>query len=437
MARIRPEAMMIDGGAEVTPTTKKTSTPVPVQNFTPYVQPIATTAPVQGPGIASATPTANPIKTAEANIAKLQETITQSTQNLVDFQAISDEIDKLMEDAARFEEQAKQYEENAKKGITFASPTPGTPTTDVDVFRATLLSKGYPEDLVDDIVQFDAILRNEGISEPAERINLVYYSKEFTTKAGVKYTSPYYQKYGYMQEGLANKKTPTELVATVQGIRALQPKYSTISSKFFSNDSIQKFIQKDVSVDEVEERINMAQMRAASRAPQDTLYKDTLKKLGYINSDQDLTDFYLDNNIGKQEMETRRATFALAAEIAQRQASGLTINKANLERYVGQLASQGTLSERAVMDKASEAYQTVAEQLQPLTKYEGIYTKTGAMAAPDIQAELEQEQLFGLASARRKRLEEQNIRAFQGQAGTAIGAQGLLSQRGIGTAGLI
>ena len=64
----------------------------------------------------------------------------------------------------------------------------------------------------------------------------------------------------------------------------------------------------------------------------------------------------------------------------------------------------------------------------PTTQLAQFYEKAGgtvesnAALTEDIQTSLLQEEFTGTASKRRKTLSEQNVRAFQGQAGTTTGS---------------
>ena len=80
------------------------------------------------------------------------------------------------------------------------------------------------------------------------------------------------------------------------------------------------------------------------------------------------------------------------------------------------LTSKG-LSESQAGQVAGQAFETIAGQLQGQTKLSGIYEGAGAANASTIQQELESEQLLGMASQRRKRLDAQETGSFQGQAG--------------------
>ena len=68
--------------------------------------------------------------------------------------------------------------------------------------------------------------------------------------------------------------------------------------------------------------------------------------------------------------------------------------------------------------RSAQGYAVIGEQLQPLTSLSGIYERTDAQTQQQIQSQLEQEQFMGMASERRKRLTEQNIRAFEAAPGT-------------------
>jgi len=211
---------------------------------------------------------------------------------------------------------------------------------------------------------------------------------------------------------LTEKYDASTLFNTVEGYKNVVTKYG-VSTKFASTDYIQKYLKNKRSVADLDFYANTARLKALTA---DRASVDTLRNLGYINGEQDLTDFYMDPNVGTETMKQNVNTAAFAIE-AIRRANRLTpFSAETAKQYGAQLTAQG-LSEGQVTALASKGYETIAGTLEPLTKYSGIYEGAAAKTAGSIQAELEQEEFKGLESERRKRLSEQNVRAFQGQSG--------------------
>lgn len=286
-----------------------------------------------------------------------------------------------------------------------------TGTTNVQVLKSILLAKGLPSDLVDDSVTFLQTLIKDGI-DAESAISIYLNSKDFTTKTGTTVKSPFYTKYGFYNDALTDKYSATELFNAVEGYKNVVTKYN-VNAKFASQSYIQGYLKNKRSVADLDAYANQARLYAINADPARV---DTLKQLGYINSNTDLTDFYMDPNVGAENMKQNINTAAFAIEAVRRANKLAPLDVASAKQYGAQLTAQG-LSEAQVSALASQGYATVAETLEPLTKYSGIYEGAGAKGATTIQSELEAEQFKGLESERRKRLAEQNVMAFRGQSG--------------------
>jgi hypothetical protein len=284
-------------------------------------------------------------------------------------------------------------------------------TTNVQVLKSILLAKGLPSDLVEDSVTFLQTLIKDGI-DAESAISIYLNSKDFTTKTGTTVKSPFYTKYGFYNDALTDKYSATELFNAVEGYKNVVTKYN-VNAKFASQSYIQGYLKNKRSVADLDAYANQARLYAINADPTRV---DTLKQLGYINSSTDLTDFYMDPNVGAEQMKQNINTAAFAIEAVRRANKLAPLDVASTKQYGAQLTAQG-LSEAQVSALASQGYATVAETLEPLTKYSGIYEGAGAKGATTIQSELEAEQFKGLESERRKRLAEQNVMAFRGQSG--------------------
>lgn len=288
-----------------------------------------------------------------------------------------------------------------------------TPTTSLDVIKAGLRDIGLKGSIVDSGATFiDSLVRDGIVYENA--IDVFLENKEYTFKDGRKMESPFYKEYGYLNEYAPEKKQPSELFGFVNGMEDLVKKYN-ISSKFASREKLIEATKNNVSFKDLDARANIARLKALTADP---IRVDALKRLGYIKNNEDLTDFYLDTSVGIEEFENRRRTAYLTTEALRRASAGITIDTARMQQLAATLGAQGYTAE-GVEREATAAYETIAQQLPELTKLSGIFEQGRAAKPQDIQQELESEQLLGMASQRRKRLEQANINIFSGEAGMA------------------
>jgi len=305
------------------------------------------------------------------------------------------------------------------------TPAPGTPAgdtpapvpdTNITVLKAQLKAMGFSSSFIDSASSYlSSILRElDGDYDNATEVFLN--TKEYTTKAGVKLESPFYKEYGYLNESLTVPKTATELYNSVEGYKDVASRYG-LDKKFISQDSIKGYVTNNVSVKALDERANMARLKAINADP---VYTDTLQKLGYIGSSTDLTDFFLDPKIGQQKLEQNRNTAAFAAEAIRRAKTGVQFDKARFEKISAELASKG-LTEAEISQTAGQGFETISQTLQPLTKLEQIYGV--GIDQAKIQADLEAEQFQGTESQLRARRKQQEELAFQRKSGT-MGARG-------------
>lgn len=287
------------------------------------------------------------------------------------------------------------------------------PTTSFDVIKAGLRDIGLKGSIVDSGATFiDSLIRDGIVYENA--IDVFLENKEYTFKDGRKMESPFYKEYGYLNEYAPEKKQASELFGFVNGMEDLVKKYN-ISSKFASREKLIEATKNNVSFKDLDTRANIARLKALTADP---IRVDALKRLGYIKNNEDLTDFYLDTSVGIEEFENRRRTAYLTTEALRRASAGITIDTARMQQLAATLGAQGYTAE-GVEREATAAYETIAQQLPELTKLSGIFEQGRAAKPQDIQQELESEQLLGMASQRRKRLEQANINIFSGEAGMA------------------
>lgn len=284
-------------------------------------------------------------------------------------------------------------------------------TTNVQVLKSILLAKGLPSDLVDDSVSFLQTLLKDGI-DAESAISIYLNNKDFTTKGGTTVKSPFYTKYGFYNDALTEKYDASTLFNTVEGYKNVVNKYG-VNPKFASTDYIQKYLKNKRSVADLDTYANTARLKAVSADP---AYVRSLRAIGAINAEQDLTDFYMDPSVGTEVMKQNINTAAFTTEAIRRANMLAPLDVTRAKQIAAGLTAQG-LTEGQVSALASQGYETIAGTLEPLTKYSGIYEGAAAKPAKSIQEELEEEQFRGLESERRKRLAEQATRSFQGQSG--------------------
>lgn len=310
-------------------------------------------------------------------------------------------------------------------------PTKGAPglgTSAIQVLQAILIANGVPSNIVYDKRTSDFFIeaKADGVDEsniPDLFLNL----DQYTTSKGTTISSPYYETYGKFNKqltaaGQAPKKA-SDLVPLVEGYKDLVNRFG-FDKKFAADDSIQKYLMNDVSVSELSERMAIAKIRSTSVDP---TYEKALRDLGYINSSQQLQDFFLDPAIGKQALEQRRISAAVATE-ASRQ--GLSIS--NAKNIGAELMAQGYNEEQALY-KAQQGYAAIKQNRDRETFLSSIYEGKGA-SAEQIQSELESEQFLGVQSERLKKLRTSESNLYQGRTGMAL-PYGATRYGGLGTAG--
>jgi hypothetical protein len=299
-------------------------------------------------------------------------------------------------------------------------------TKDIDVLKAVLKSKGLPTGLVDDSVSFLTALKKEGLDN--DSITDIYLNnKDFTTKGGTVLTSPFYSKYGFYNDTITDKYTPSELFNTVEGYKDIANRFS-LDPKFTSTEYVQKYLNNKLSVAAFNENANQARLAAVTA---DTSYVEALKKMGYISGNQDLTDFFMDPNVGTEKMKQNVNTAAIALEAVRRSNAdtGLVVNAEDIKKYGASLTAQG-LNQSQVAGVASKGYATVAASLQPMTKLSDIYNQPAGLTKTDIQKQLEQQEFQGIESSLQKRLTEQEIMAFNAKSGLTSQSLGSKSTAG-------
>lgn len=446
---VRSTRMMIDGGAEAAPVVKtKTApdaTPNPPQfgTATPWAQAVQAYIP---PAPATSTTKPQSVFTPVKEIVDRYGTVVR-----VDAQG-RDESGNIV--FAGSDQSAVGGPANtsmivdAGNGQTLnltQAPISSGPTTARAILESMLRDAGIPSDMLQASVNYLEQLDQNGIDDPNDMIDIYMNNKTFTTKSGAVLNSPFYAKYTALGENVKNPATgkpysAKDLFAWRTGVEDVISRYQ-LSDLFKGEDVLKKLVANNRSVKNLEEDAQAAVLAEVEADPNKLI---ALQKMGYLKAGQGLRNFYLNPDIGQQQLEKDKSAAAFATEAVRFATSGIQFNPERIKQIA---AAYGNQPESAAALSANQLYTSIAETLQPTVARAGMYAERPSRMAQTmpsaremvtgIQTELENEFIYKLESQLRKRTEEQNRRAFQGQAGTAIGAQGLLSQRGIGTAGLL
>jgi len=310
-------------------------------------------------------------------------------------------------------------------GTDTTTVTPQTPSTSVDVLKALLKAQGFSSKIVDASATYLNSLLKDNLDYD-NAIDVFLNTKDYTLKNGTKLTSPFYTEYGYLNEGLATPKQASELFNAVEGYKGLQQKYG-FSEKYLSTDNIKKYVKNNVTVNDLDERANTARLAAITT---DAAKTDAFIKLGYIANEAGLQDFYMDSAIGKEQLEINRNTGAFVAEAIRRNSTGIATGAnqlADFRKIAADLTAKG-YSEAQISAAAATGFENIGKDLGQVTALSGIFEKTGgtvesnATVQNQIQSELVQEEFSNIASSRRRKLEEQNRKSFQGTAGLTSGS---------------
>jgi hypothetical protein len=305
-------------------------------------------------------------------------------------------------------------------------------TTARAVLEMYLRDAGIPDSIMASSVSYLEALDEAGIKDQQTLIDLYMNNKTFTAKSGAVLNSPFYQKFTSITEGLVNPATgqpysAKESFAWRLGMEAKVSQYG-YSPLFVSDDSLKKFAKNGVSVDNLEKRMQAADLASSVADPNKVA---ALQKMGFINANQGVKDFYLNNEIGQKQFEENARVGAFATENLRFANKGINFDAARIKQVTDMY---GNTSETSAADAANKLYSGVAENLQQTVALAGMYDKTGktgAQEATGVQTELENELLLATPSDRRKRVAEANQRAFEGKAGLAQGALGTRSTTGL------
>jgi hypothetical protein len=287
-------------------------------------------------------------------------------------------------------------------------------TSGKEILRAKLQQMQIPSSIVDSSIAFVEALINDGVSQE-DAVDIYYNNKSFTTKSGSAINSPFYAEFTFLREfapKTGDAPTPLQLMQFKLGVKNLVSQYKR-SPLFASDDSLAKYVSNDVDLVTLDQRFTEAAIKTTEANP---LYVQALQRMGYISNAEGIGDFYLDNEIGKKQFELNKQTGLFAQQALAQAGQGVQFDAARITQLAAPFAGRGNAEQ-----VGAEGYATIGQQLNPLTKLEGIYNRQAldqTALTPQIQKELEEEQFRGTASQLRKRRVEQEQLAFQGQSGT-------------------
>ena len=400
------------------------------------------------------------LATAETTQAQLKTLSTESKAAVVESKAITDEIKASTEASAKilggkivdntFIPAPRTVVEVVSNGdgtstIIYSNgsreiigqkvdTTAPKPTTNIDILKAGLRGLGFSAGVIDSSTGFLNSLLSEGLDYD-NATDVFLNNQEYTLKSGTKIKSPFYTEYGYLNEGLASPKTPSELYNAVEGYKIVQQRFN-LDKKFISPDYLKDLVKNNVDAQTFGERANINRLAAINTDPAKVA---ALVKLGYIKDATGLTDFYMDPKIGQEVMQQNLNTAAFATEAVRRGQSGINLDTAYAKQMGANLTAKG-LSESQVTAVAAQGYETIGKQLDPFVKLQQIYglsVGTGAQAESQLRAEfqkqLEAEQFGGVSSELLRIRTEQEELEFKRKPGT-IGAS-RMSGGSLGTKG--
>lgn len=292
-------------------------------------------------------------------------------------------------------------------------------TTARAVLESMLRGAGIPTSILPTSVSFLEQLDANGIDIDT-MLEIYMNNKTFTTKTGSVIESPFYKQFTALGEGVTDPDTgkpytAKELMAWRLGIEKKTDQYG-ISQTYKTDDILKRLLKSNVSVTKFEENIQDANNAATAADPSKVA---ALIAMGYIKDVTGLKDFYMNVDIGQQTLEDNKRLGAFATEAIRAKSLGVGFDADRIKQVAAAYGSG--LTEAQAAANANKLYQGVGESLLPTIALSGMYERTGKTAsemATPLQTELENEILYAMPSERRKRLAEQNVRAFQGVSGT-------------------
>ena len=277
-----------------------------------------------------------------------------------------------------------------------------------DLAKSFAVEYGLGESIADRIVDLTV---NQGYSETALTLALRQ-SPEYKTRfSGIeKYNSNFASAIASGKK--AQPLTPAQYIKAEQEYQEILTRYGV--GDLASQETFSELIGGDVSAIELKDRVENVYDKIRNA---DSVLKEELKTYFPTLTEADFAKSLLTGKSPEDmasSLKRRVSQAEISSEAARAGVGGLTIGRAS---ELEQMGITRTL--------ARVGYSKIAAQQSTLEKLGGIYNQD----VTGLQTELEAEQFQGLASQRRKKLEETEQATFAGRSGMS---QVSLSQ---GTAG--
>lgn len=342
------------------------------------------------------------------------------------------------------EEYKKQFQNEYGLDFSGTSYTPPPVSNAKEIFKQLMLSKGYPQDIIDDSLDFiqqvasDMNISFTDTDKMKDVVNIHESLYSYTTKDNKTIYSPFMSKYGdYIkaskQPGVSEPLEGTAVIGYVNAIESAVKQYG-LNPVYSSKAEILNYIKNNIDAKTFNARLNEGKA-AALTAPED--YVQSLQKQGYISGRNDLLNFYVNPQKGKEIFEQNKISGVIGGEAirAARETANLSnFNIATIQEAAKRYQAEG-FSQEESMRAAKSAYQQVQADIAPTLTASGIYemrgpdigkTESGQSLADlgrvgEIQSVLEKEQLLGnmASQERRKKLAKMYEAGLSGSSGTA------------------
>jgi len=305
--------------------------------------------------------------------------------------------------AAIAAEQRRQFE------LTQAAQKQVQRQSAFDLARAFAVQYGLGESIADRIVDLTV---NQGYTETAVTLALQQ-SPEYKTR----FSGLEKYKQNYAADIASGKKaqplTPAQYIKAEQEYQEILNRYGL--SDLASQETFSELVGGDVSALELRDRVENVYDKIRNA---DSVLKEQLATYFPTLTEADFAKSLLTGKNPEDmasSLKRRVSQAEISSEAARAGLGGLTVGRA---AELEQMGLTRTL--------ARAGYSRIVEQQAALQKLGSIYQQD----VTNLQQELEAEQFQGLASQRRKKLEETEKATFAGSAGTSTVS---LAQQGKGT----
>lgn len=387
----------------------------------PTVKPTPAKTPTPSKTTAKSTPSADEL------VTKLQQQQAETSAAAADVLKVTSEIEKASQTGNW------SYFGGGSSGSASASSSTLTQNQPITTSKQALV----PNVAYDTISK---ILENYGITDLASVLETI--RKEYPEASSddlmtlLQFDSRYNAKFNQRFSANANRMkagmqvlSPAEYLAMEQGYKKIFDAYGL--TKFKTQDYYNSFISGDVKVTEIADRVSLAYDRLLNDIPVQKAFKSFYSSL--VTSD--IISAMLDpqNQYPALERKVKAAEVGGAALRQGLTASELTTTPETTTGYSNvstAMLGADVLAQQGLTKAAAEqGYSKVAQLLPTAEKLSSIY---GGTADQYGRLEAEQEQLQGLASARRKREKISELEAAAFSKAPGIGKASLLGKSAAG-----